>query len=471
MAKSHRLYISFHTDDNIKGKNHPGWVDEFIKVLEIFLNRVNGESPEIVAIDKSSKVTELVDGDGIVLITSENYIKDKSYQGVLPLLKDLEKVFKLDLSPINKAGLPKELRGLNEFQFFTTENLKNKSFVTLNGRKTAQAFGLKVIDLAFDISRVLYKKSQEVEGKEVRSVFLAETSYDQIANRDDVKRELLRHGFEVLPKVPFSSDLGEFEKQVKKCLEKADLTVQIIGEQYGEVLEGSNKSVIEMQNELATDYYTKSLSEVEHSLHRLIWMPLFLRPSSDQQKLYLDKLRDDISSTSGAEIIQTPLEILKTIIHTRLQLFERDKLAIKKRVQEKSDKKYVYLLFDQKDASYVEVLKSEITNRNLSVIVPDFSVKQVDLLQQHRESLIKSDGVLLYANRNLNWLNSKLNDVIKAPGFGKPSAFEAKAVLIKDASISKDEIANFGDLIMLNGDKKGEKTTDLSPFIDKIALL
>lgn len=471
MAKSHKLYVSFHADDNIKGKNHPGWVDEFIQVLEIFLKRVNGEIPEIITLEKQTNVTDLSDGDGIILIASESYIKNKSYQSISAQIKDLEKVFKIDLSPIPKSSLPKELRGLNEFQFFTTENLKNKTFDTLNGRKTAQAFGLKVIDLVFEISRVLYKKNQGSEGKEIRTVFLAETSYDQIANRDDVKRELRRHGFEVLPRVPFSSDLGEFEKQVKNCLEKADLTVQIIGEQYGEVLEGTNKSVIELQNELATDYYTKSLSEVEHSLHRLIWMPLFLRPSSDQQKLYLDRLRDDISSTSGAEIIQTPLEILKTIIHTRLELFERDKMLTLRRVKEKSDKKYVYLLFDQKDESYVEYLKTEISNRNISVIVPDFSGKQVDLLQQHRESLIKSDGVLLFANSNLNWLNSKINDVIKAPGFGKPSAFEAKAVLIKDASISKDEIANFGDLIMLNGDKKGEKTTDLSPFIDKIALL
>ena len=106
--------------------------------------------------------------------------------------------------------------------------------------------------------------------------------------------------------------------------------------------------------------------------------------------------------------------------------------------------------------------------RNISVITPNFNGKQIEFLENHRESLVQSDGVLLFANKNLNWVNSKLNDVIKAPGFGKHQPFDAKAIYIKDGNIPKDQISDFGDVIMLNGNGKDSKM-DLSQFIDKIA--
>jgi hypothetical protein len=325
------------------------------------------------------------------------------------------------------------------------------------------------VDFSLDVLRVLYKKTFAIQREDKSAIFLAEASYDQVANRDEIKRELIRHGYDVLPKTPFSSDLATFEKEVTDCLQKADLTIQIIGEQYGEVPDGGEKSIVEIQNDLATKYYSKTLSESEHALHRLIWMPLNLRPSSDQQKLYLDRLRDDISSTAGAEIIQTPLEILKTIIHARLEFFRQEKAIRAKTIREKSDKKFVYVLFDQKDASEVNDLISAIKTKGIEVILPDFSTRQLELLRQHRENLLKSDAVLLFANNNLNWLNSKLNDVIKAPGFGKSYPFDAKAVIIKDSSIPKDKITNHGDLMMLNGVDKDKKNPDLGPFIDKLA--
>ena len=214
MAKSRRLYISFHASDNSKGKNHAGWVDEFIRILEIFLQRVIGESPEIIVTESGNK-TPLEEGDGIVVITSENYLKDKSYQKDAALLVDLHRIFKVDLSPISKTSLPNELRGLNEFHFFQSEGKKDVKFTTLNGRKTPQAYGLKIIDLAFEISRLLYKKNKQSENKGVKTVYLAETSYDQFSNRDNIKRELLRHGFEVLPKAPLSDKLVEVRDRLK----------------------------------------------------------------------------------------------------------------------------------------------------------------------------------------------------------------------------------------------------------------
>jgi len=197
-------------------------------------------------------------------------------------------------------------------------------------------------------------------------------------------------------------------------------------------------------------------------------MPLYLKARSDQQKLYLDKLKDDISSTVGAEIIQTPLEILKTVIHARLQLFDSELRVKKLKETQRSEKKSVYLLYDKKDEKDISSMISDISARNIEVILPRFEDKQIEFLNSHRDSLVRSDGVLLFANNNLNWVKSKLNDVIKAPGFGKQFPFTAKAIYIKDSSIPNEKIAAFSNLIVLNKDNK-DKTTNISPFLDKIA--
>jgi len=467
MSESNNLFICFSADDNASNSNAVGWIDNFIRYLVVYIQRINNQSPNIIQMkDSEKRPASLGENDGVILVVSKNYL-DKGFSKLdLPLISDQSRVYKIDLEPIRKNEQPKEIRVLNEFHFFESTPGK-ENFATLTG-KEGQNFWLKIIDLAFEINRTIYRKS-ETSGEENRKkIYLAETSYDQVQNRDEIKRELMRHGHIVLPKTPFSSDFTESKEQIQKCLEQSDLSVHLIGDAYGEVPDGADKSIVEIQNELSTEYYAGTMSADIESMHRLIWMPLHLKARTDQQKLYLDKLRDDISSTAGAEIIQTPLEILKTVVHSRLQVFDSESRAKKLKDLKRSDKKTIYLLFDKKDEKEISSLIDDITARNMEVILPSFDDKQIDFLENHRESLVKSDGVLLFANKNLNWVNSKLNDVIKAPGFGKQFPFEAKGIYIKNSSIPKEKIATFGELVMLNGDGKNKKI-NISPFLDKIA--
>lgn len=469
MAKTNKLYISYSPADNRKKDDQDAWVDSFISFLDIFLKRINKESPQFIPIhDKSGKApSALEDGDGLIIILSENYIKESLHKKDSVLLTDPSKVFKVDMMPIRKSAQPKDVRYLNDFHFFENALGKKGGFVTMNSKRSGQNYWLMVIDLAFEISNnVFHKRSGSQEERKV--IFLSETSYDQVGNRGTIKRELLRHGFKVIPETPFSGNLKEFEEQVKDCLKRADITVQIIGEEYGEIPDGSDKSIVEIQNNLATEYYQKNLSSLQIHLQRLIWKPLFLNPKTDQQKLYLDRLNEDILSTEGAEIIQTPLEILKTIIHSRLQILDKEKQDLEKSVEKRSERKSVYLIFDKKDENEINDIVNAFNSKNISVILSNFKGKQIELLKFHRESLMHSDSVFLYANKNLNWLNSKLNDVTKAPGFGKHFPFEAKAVYIKNSSVPQDKISNLGDIIVFNGDASNKTPTDLGPFIDKI---
>jgi hypothetical protein len=468
MSKKHNLFVSFSAADNASESNFGGWVDNFIRYLTVYIQRINNESPEITPLPGDSKRPAALDeSDGLILIVSNNYIKENLNKLDQSLLAVPSRVYKIDLDSILRTAQPKEIRTLNSFNFFES-TVGSDDITRLSAQTEGQTFWLKIIDLAFEINRTMYQKKNRSVDQDTKTIYLAETSYDQINNRDEIKRELIRHGHIVLPANPFSSDLKELESQIRECLEKADLSVHIVGASYGEIPDGSDKSIVEIQNQLSTEHYGKRKGSDLEYLHRLIWMPLNLKARSDQQKIYLDQLKDDIVSTAGAEIIQTPLEILKTVIHSRLQIFDAESRIRKMKESSRSDKKSVYVLFDKKDESEMSSMIQDIQSRNIEVILPKFESKQIEFLESHRNSLVKSDAVLLYANKNLNWVNSKLNDVIKAPGFGKQFPFDAKAILIKDSSIAKDKIADFGDLIMLNGDGK-DKKTDLGPFLDKIA--
>lgn len=467
MSKERRIYVSFASQDNTEITSGEGWVDGFIRHLTVYVSKVNNQNLEIVPLDsKAKRPSKLENGEGLVLIVSGNYLEQKIQNLDAPLMADKNSVFKVDLEPISKSKQPKELRTLNEFYFFETSS-GDAGVERLSNQSVSSNFWLKMIDLAFEINQKLFGSTVKSKG-EPKKIYLAETSYDQVHKRDEIKRELIRYGHVVLPQSPFSNDLTELKKEINHCLEQCDLSVHIIGEEYGDIPEGSTKSIVEIQNELSNQHYSGKTSNELEELHRLIWMPLNVKPKSDQQKLYLDQLKDDIASTTGAEIIQTPLEILKTIIHTRLQMFDAAARVQRAKMRERSAEKLVYVLFDKKDEADIKPILDDIKSKKIQVLLPQFESKQIEFLEKHRESLVQSDGVLLFANSNLNWLNSKLNDVIKAPGFGKQFPFDAKAVLIKNSSIPKDKIPAIGDLIMLNGDGNSNKT-EIGPFLDKIA--
>ena len=57
-----------------------------------------------------------------------------------------------------------------------------------------------------------------------------------------MRRELRSHGFEVLPKNPITGDREEMEMAIKDNLSNSRLSLHLIGEDYGERIEGHDLS-------------------------------------------------------------------------------------------------------------------------------------------------------------------------------------------------------------------------------------
>ena len=77
------------------------------------------------------------------------------------------------------------------------------------------------------------------------SVYLAEVGADLVSERDAIKRELIRNGYKVLPEKNMPGDLEVIMKLVKRDLSSCNLSIHLIGSDYGKI-QGSNVSIIDL---------------------------------------------------------------------------------------------------------------------------------------------------------------------------------------------------------------------------------
>ena len=64
-------------------------------------------------------------------------------------------------------------------------------------------------------------------------------------------------------------------------------------------------------------------------------------------------------------------------------------------------------------------------------MVPMFDGEEADIKQAHVEKMIHCDAVLIYyGNADRSWVDMKLMNLMKAPGYGRETPFTAKTVYL-----------------------------------------
>ena len=145
------------------------------------------------------------------------------------------------------------------------------------------------------------------------TVYLAEATSDLSFERDQIRRELQARGYTVLPRSPIPLSNAELESVVREHLEHATLSIHLIGGYYGIVPESADRSIVELQNALATE-----CSQQCASFSRLIWLPTDLHVKEARQEAFISALQNDPALQPGDDLLQTSLEALKTAIQDKL---------------------------------------------------------------------------------------------------------------------------------------------------------
>lgn len=426
-------------DNEVAKKNEQGWVTQFKKFLELMLLQVLGTKPNIViksefdtatapALDNAAILVAVLTKEfaqsGRCLDLVESFYKATSHT-------KLNRVFKVLKSPLTLQEQPPRLRDSLGYEMYQLDDETGvmKEYSDFFSPEAERQYWMKMVDLAYDIHEALIVLKEGDNRTEVKNIFkrktiyLAETGHDLSVQRNIIKRELMRHGYVVLPNHSLSTQAKEVERSIKNDLEESSLSIHLIGSAYGEIPDGADRSIVDIQNKLAAECaLAKKQSKQEFS--RLIWIAQNLKNASDKQKAFIETLKRDTEAQEGAEILQNPLEDFKNIV--REELLD----SLDRKVVDEAGSKFIYLVHDRIDHAEVKPFQEAIEKSGFKVLSPAFEGELLDVRKRHIENLQNFDGAIIFKGKvNDQWVRMKVLDLLKAPGFGRKKPIQGKAIV------------------------------------------
>lgn len=451
------VFISYaQVDDESLTEEESGWISTFDKALRKRTAQLLGYQPGIWREPKSKDpLPDEVFNDFpklkvMISIISPRYLESRD---CLTELKEFYKIvsqkggvkidnkwriFKVIKTPVPNDQHPPETQGIVGYEFFEVdENGHFREFNLDKGSPSYYQFLERFEDVAQDLTQVIRSLeagetktesvlAKEVVPKAVKAVYLAKTTSELNAVRDNIRRDLEMNGFKVLPEQELPLD-HRFKEVVQENLGQCQLAIQLVSSKYGLVPEDEEHSVPNLQYELC----------VEAGLPCLIWMPDDLKTEDPRQQTFLDKLQTEAPNHENTEVLNAELEEFKTHMMDTLDNLEEDVIEV---VETDSGPPRVYLIYDKADTEEALVIDDYLYDQGFEVLTPLFDGTEPELRETHKDNLRTCDAALIYHGDGSEfWLNAKINDLRKAPGYGRSKPMAKKAVYISGARNSSKE--------------------------------
>jgi hypothetical protein len=504
-------FISYAHLDNVElVEGRKGWVANLHRALEVRVAQLLGKSPHIWRDPKlqgndlfaETLVEKLRRVAVLVTVVSPRYIRS---EWTLRELKefwaaaeaqggvrcgDKARVFKILKTPVPIEKTPPELRMLLGYEFFKIdpETGRVRELDEVFGADAQREFWIKLDDLAHDLVALLealHAESSAADaaayGPEVAgaapaagpsadsaaepspkgTIYLAETTSDLRDQREQLRRDLLQHGYDVLPTQPLPYVAREAEEVVREILARCRLSVHMIGGAYSLVPEGGTRSMIELQHELAIE------RAQDQRFLRLLWLPAGLKLTDEWQGHLIERLRLDPRIEERADFLETMFEDLRTTVQDWLTREPRPAPAPQPAAVA-APIPQLYVIADERDAASIEPWAEALFDQGLEIIRPLFEGDATAVREYHEENLTQCDGVLIfYGSGNQLWLQRKLRELQKAPGYGRIKPRPVVGVcLIGARSPEKEKFRSHDALVMPQWD--GVALPALQPFIEQL---
>lgn len=456
------IFISYtHLDNKPLSKEKEGWISRFHYSFSIRLAQLLGREPKIWRDNNlqgndefSDEIIDKLNKSKILLtVISPRYLESRwcidELHGFLKAAEsnigiragNKSRVFKIIKTYVPYDRHPDEIRGLDGYNFCKLdENDRPREFSPEKGSRYYQDFWEHLDDVAWDVHQLLKELDQPAEAGEPqpenppeKTVYLAQTTSDLMEERENVRRNLTLQGYTVLPDhpLPFQFKDGNFRETVRNCLERCKLSVHLVGNRYGLIPEEEEQSIVELQNQLASELCQNN------RLTRLIRIPPHIdkNTKSARQKEYIHRLQNDAPLVKRTELLETGLEEFKTYIRDTLAKLNKPAVEEKEPAPGSENREEgpprVYLVYDQQDMESAESVDDCLYNQGFEVLLPLFQGNEIQRIELHKDFLRLCDAMLIYYDRaNEFWLNTKLNDLRKAPGYGRNKPIRARTVFV-----------------------------------------
>lgn len=487
-------FISYAHLDNVElVEGSKGWVTNLHRALEVRLAQLLGKQPQIwrdpklngndivadVLVERLRRVAALVSVVSPRYVKSEwtrkelsEFSKAAETQGGV-CFHDKARIFKVLKTPVPLEMHPPELQPLIGYQFFKADPDSGRvhELNEVFGSEAQRDFWLRLDDLAHDICCMLevLEASETPGGASSRiesgTVFLAETTSDLREQREAIKRDLQQHKYAVLPARALPLVASELKTAVRDDLAQCRMSIHLVGKSYSFVPEASAESLLEIQNELAIER-----GEQGSGFTRLLWIPLGLHIEDDRQRKVVEQLRLDPRIQIGADLLETSLEDLRTVIKDRLEQNQKPPAEPVATVTADRSLRQLYLIYDQRDTNDASPWADFLFEHNFEVIRPVFDGDEAEVREYHEENVRSCDGALiLYGAASECWLRRKLRELQKSAGYGRTKASPVVGIaLIPPKTAEKERFRTHEAIIIPQ--LEGFSADPLQPFISRLIL-
>jgi hypothetical protein len=476
-----------HLDDQALVEGEPGWVSRLHRLLEIRVGQLLGEKPKIwrdpklqgndffadTILDRLPKVGALLSVLSPRYVQSEwcnrelkEFLRASEKSGGIRVA-DKARIFKVVKTPVPFERHPEEVQPLLGYEFYMVDPQtgRPREFSQAYGPEAERAFLTKLDDLAYDIAKLLELLRQEggrasEPAAPKGTVYLAEASFDLREEREAIKRDLIRNGYEVLPDQSLPLVAGDFTSAVRAQLARSTLSIHLIGKNYGVVPEGETRSIVVLQQEIAAE------RSAGGGLARLIWLPPGLAVEDERQRDHISYLHTAPSVHAAAELLEIPLEDLKTLIYRQLAPPESPKKIAPAPQKEIT---HLYLVCDQMDVEAARPLEDFFFEQGFEVALPLFDEDEAQARMDHEESLCSCDAVLFfYGEAGEPWLRRKLRELQKSAGLGREKPLLARGIYVGHPMSPQKERFRTLEATVLREPAGGFSPEALAPFLAEI---
>jgi len=386
-------------------------------------------------------------------------------------LREKARIFKVLKTPVPPEMHPPELKSLLGYEFYKVdpETGKVRELDEVFGPEAQRDFWLKLDDLAHDICCLL--EMVEAAGSAAGAappldngtIFLAETTSDLREQREAVKRDLVQHGYSVLPAMSLPFSAPEMKEAIRADLAQCRMSIHIVGKTYSLVPEGSVESLVEIQNELAIERGEQG------KFARLLWIPPGLEVKDERQQKVVAQLRMDPRVQKDADLLETSFEDLRTVYHERLKASQSPPAPEASSPAARADRHLqLYLIHDREDAEVTRPWADYLFEQGFEVVSPVFEGDEAEIREEHEESLRNCDGALIiYGEACECWLRRKLRELQKSAGYGRTKPKPPVAISLAPPKKAEKESFRTHEAFVIP-QMDGFSTDPLRPFISRL---
>lgn len=345
----------------------------------------------------------------------------------------------LILDDVELVNLPEFLQYFHTFTLRNANNMADDSGEIWNSNDENKS---KIFEILNDI--VLYvKRVKQGVNNDKLTIYIGPSDDNTTLEYQKITRELLHREYHIIPEIsnPTGKELLENRAYFQSLLESADLSLHFIGHNSIYNFPEKKSSAIKI-NDLTAAFCSTEEGEM---LQRIVYIPSENLENNEILNQKVLQFKSETQNLKNAELVQTPVEKFKEVI-----LHKLDELSKPFAQKDQSDENIddIYLIFPpglEKDiVPYAEWFKKNKISYSLSQVDLD----QLDLLHYHQKKLTNCKGVAIYYNGNKQWLNRKLSDIKKSPGWGRKEPFKLKAILGQEPELNNTN--NYNSFLQIN---------------------